>query len=87
MKSKPMLEEVWRVNDVWACETGASADRLCQVTRKRAVGREDLRDTRESSPDSRLAATNPDNSPKTANIRQAAEVRGLKFGKDAIVGF
>ena len=47
--------------------------------------REDLRDMRESLPGGWLVATNLSNVLKTTIIRLAAEVAGLKFGKDVIV--
>jgi len=49
--------------------------------------RQDLRDMRESLPDGWLVATNLNNVLKKTIIRLAAEVAGLTFGKDVIVGF
>ncbi len=49
--------------------------------------REDLRDMRESLPGGWLVATNLNNVLKKTIIRLAAEVAGLKFGKDVIVEF
>lgn len=49
--------------------------------------REDLREMHESLPGGWLVATNLNNVLKKTIIRLAAEVAGLTFGKDVIVGF
>ncbi len=49
--------------------------------------REDLRDMRDTLPDGWLVATNLNNVLKRTIIRLAAEVAGLKFGKDVVVEF
>lgn len=49
--------------------------------------REDLRDMRETLPGGWLVATNLNNVLKKTIIRLAAEVAGLKFGKDVAVEF
>jgi len=49
--------------------------------------REDLRDMREALPGGWLVATNLNNVLKKTIIRLAAEVAGLKFGKDIVVEF
>ena len=49
--------------------------------------RPDLRDHREQLPDGWLVATNLNNILKKSIIRLAAEVAGLTFGKDIVVGF
>jgi hypothetical protein len=49
--------------------------------------REDLRDMREALPGGWVVATNLNNVLKKTLIRLAAEVAGLKFGKDVIVEF
>lgn len=49
--------------------------------------REDLRDLREQLPGGWLVATNLNNVLKKTIIRLAAEVAGLKFGKDVVVEF
>lgn len=49
--------------------------------------REDLREMREELPGGWLVATNLNNVLKKTIIRLAAEVAGLTFGKDVIVGF
>jgi len=49
--------------------------------------REDLRDMREPLPGGWLVATNLNNVLKMTIIRLAAEVAGLKFGKDVVVEF
>jgi hypothetical protein len=49
--------------------------------------REDLRDMRETLPGGWLVATNLNNVLKKTIIRLAAEVAGLKFGKDVVVDF
>lgn len=49
--------------------------------------REDLRDMRETLPGGWLVATNLNNVLKKTIIRLAAEVAGLKFGKDVVVEF
>lgn len=49
--------------------------------------REDLRDMRETLPGGWLVATNLNNVLKKTIIRLAAEVAGLKFGKDVLVEF
>ena len=49
--------------------------------------REDLRDMREVLPGGWLVATNLNNVLKKSLIRLAAEVAGLKFGKDVVVEF
>jgi hypothetical protein len=49
--------------------------------------RDDLRDRRDSLPGGWLVATNLNNALKKTIIRLAAEVAGLKFGRDVIVEF
>jgi predicted type IV restriction endonuclease len=49
--------------------------------------REDLRDMRDTLPGGWLVATNLNNVLKKTIIRLAAEVAGLKFGKDVVVEF
>ena len=49
--------------------------------------REDLRDMRDTLPGDWLVATNLNNVLKKTIIRLAAEVAGLKFGKDVVVEF
>jgi hypothetical protein len=49
--------------------------------------REDLRDMRDTLPGGWLVATNLNNLLKKTIVRLAAEVAGLKFGKDIIVEF
>ena len=49
--------------------------------------REDLRDMREALPGGWLVATNLNNVLKKTIIRLAAEVAGLKFGKDVVVEY
>jgi hypothetical protein len=49
--------------------------------------REDLREMREQLPGGWLVATNLNNVLKKTVIRLAAEVAGLSFGKDVVIGF
>jgi hypothetical protein len=48
--------------------------------------REDLRDCRESLPGGWFVATNLNNVLKNTIIRLAADVAGLSFGKDVVIG-
>jgi hypothetical protein len=72
MESDPMLEEVWRIKDQWACEAGDDTHRPCQNVRQRTAGHFNPGLVVHGGEDLCCVVT---------------EVRGPKFGKDVIMGF